>query len=450
MGNDGLIKIHRYCRLYHSIVALARSRANQHRCSARSFRELSHATSSAPHCINYFGCLFVDRVATTVCKRAENNLFSVSLRCRNAQLSDDDLSVRLARCPPSPPLGRMASITHRYACFRHARARYRVHRTRKLKYSPSCVRPARWLTTCLARCLRSREQDWTPEGGSKNSAFRGSNGSLGKRANKKSQGILTIRFEMPFNVRCGACGHTIAKGVRFNAEKKKIGNYHSTPIWSFTMHSACCHQLIEVQTDPANTEYNVVKGAERCVGGQGYEAESPDDLMQMLEYQNDEERAALLANPLAMLERSVNDEQRAKARARTTLELSDLSKARWSEDYNINKALRRSMRGQRKEANALKKYSQSLGLPEHVKLKPEREEDKQFAKRVFTSDSSRFDRRSRDARRNILKQSIFAGVPSTSGSTLAKASSSSLGTLKRPSSVTSNASRAAKLAKRER
>ena len=46
---------------------------------------------------------------------------------------------------------------------------------------------------------------------------------LGKRANKmKTHGVLTIRFEMPFNVRCGACEHMIAKGVRFNADKKKV------------------------------------------------------------------------------------------------------------------------------------------------------------------------------------------------------------------------------------
>ena len=46
----------------------------------------------------------------------------------------------------------------------------------------------------------------------------------------KTHGVLTIRFEMPFNVRCGACEHMIAKGVRFNAEKRKVGNYYSTPI----------------------------------------------------------------------------------------------------------------------------------------------------------------------------------------------------------------------------
>jgi hypothetical protein len=30
------------------------------------------------------------------------------------------------------------------------------------------------------------------------------------------------RFEVPFNIWCGKCGEHIAKGVRFNAEKKQV------------------------------------------------------------------------------------------------------------------------------------------------------------------------------------------------------------------------------------
>ncbi|ABP00497.1 predicted protein [Ostreococcus lucimarinus CCE9901] len=279
--------------------------------------------------------------------------------------------------------------------------------------------------------------DWTPEGGAKNSAYKGSNGSLGKRANKLSQGVLTIRFEMPFNVKCGACGHMIAKGVRFNAEKRKIGKYHSTPIWSFTMHSACCSQEIEVQTDPAKTEYNVTKGAERCVGYGGAmdDEESPEDAMQMLEYQNEEERAKFLANPIAVLERGVEDEKRARARARTTFELNALSKARWKEDYDVNKSLRRSMRGRRKEEHALRDHARALGLPEHVKLEPERDEDKEYARRVFNA--SVFERNRKQKRKDILSESIFADKR-----TRPKPAA------KRTSSASSNHSRAAKLAKR--
>ncbi|XP_039691020.1 probable cyclic nucleotide-gated ion channel 20, chloroplastic isoform X2 [Medicago truncatula] len=37
-----------------------------------------------------------------------------------------------------------------------------------------------------------------------------------------------VRFEMPYNIWCGGCNSTTAKGVRFNAEKKQVGNYYST------------------------------------------------------------------------------------------------------------------------------------------------------------------------------------------------------------------------------
>lgn len=75
-----------------------------------------------------------------------------------------------------------------------------------------------------------------------------------------------IRFEMPFNVWCTGCGHLIGKGVRFNAEKKQVGMYHTTRVWSFSMRAPCCQQRIEVHTDPKNAEYQLVTGARRCLG----------------------------------------------------------------------------------------------------------------------------------------------------------------------------------------
>ena len=63
------------------------------------------------------------------------------------------------------------------------------------------------------------------------------NGSLGKR--KREDGTLTVRFEAPFPMRCTRCSNAplIAKGVRFNARKKKIGKLNkkfTTPlrVWS--------------------------------------------------------------------------------------------------------------------------------------------------------------------------------------------------------------------------
>ena len=45
---------------------------------------------------------------------------------------------------------------------------------------------------------------------------------LRERASKISEGILVIRFEMPYNIWCGGCGIHIGMGVRYNAEKQKV------------------------------------------------------------------------------------------------------------------------------------------------------------------------------------------------------------------------------------
>lgn len=87
---------------------------------------------------------------------------------------------------------------------------------------------------------------WDPSKGSLNK-FHNSH-SLRARARKLSEGIMIIRFEMPYNVWCLACGKHIGMGVRYNAEKKKIGNYHSTPIWQFRMKCHLCSAWMEIQT----------------------------------------------------------------------------------------------------------------------------------------------------------------------------------------------------------
>jgi Saf4/Yju2 protein len=85
---------------------------------------------------------------------------------------------------------------------------------------------------------------------------------FGDRARKLDQGILIIRFEMPFNVWCDGCGDLIGKGVRFNAEKKQAGTYMSSKRWAFTMRHHCgCR--ITVVTDPKNHDMVVESGAKR-------------------------------------------------------------------------------------------------------------------------------------------------------------------------------------------
>lgn len=85
------------------------------------------------------------------------------------------------------------------------------------------------------------------------------------RARKLDQGILIIRWEMPFDVFCNECSHCLAKGTRFNAEKKCIGNFFSTKILQFSFRCPNCINTIYMETDPEHTDYIVRTGGSRRV-----------------------------------------------------------------------------------------------------------------------------------------------------------------------------------------
>lgn len=165
--------------------------------------------------------------------------------------------------------------------------------------------------------------------------------ALGNRASKlASQGILTVRFEMPFAVWCGHCPKPtiIGQGVRFNAEKKKAGQYYSTPIYSFRMRHVACGGAIEIRTDPKNTAYEVV------AGGRRREDRQPDADGGQVEIMTDQEREKLRSNAFAKLEKTIEDrEQLAQAKIRIE-ELEDASQRAWEDPYEQNRRLRREFR----------------------------------------------------------------------------------------------------------
>jgi coiled-coil domain-containing protein 130 len=105
--------------------------------------------------------------------------------------------------------------------------------------------------------------EWTPKQGSLNK-FQKSH-PLGKRAAKIDQGILVIRFEMPCNAWCDGCKNHISRGVRYNAEKRKVGNYFTTTIWEFKMKCHLCDTFFVLRTDPKNTDYVFESGIRKKV-----------------------------------------------------------------------------------------------------------------------------------------------------------------------------------------
>lgn len=195
--------------------------------------------------------------------------------------------------------------------------------------------------------------------------------ALGARASKlKSQGILTVRFECPFAIWCSTCSpeQIIGQGVRFNAEKKKVGNYYSTPIWSFRFKHTVCGGWLEVRTDPRNTEYVVVEGGRRRDYG-----EVEDGLGRERTTEEEKERLEKDGG-FGAVEKKIEDKRKLLSESERLEELRKRSERDWEDPYEMSKRLRKGFRPGRKErkdaemkGDALKdKLSLGIALLEEV------------------------------------------------------------------------------------
>ncbi|XP_078431765.1 coiled-coil protein (DUF572) [Wolffia australiana] len=236
--------------------------------------------------------------------------------------------------------------------------------------------------------------EWSPKKGSLNK-FHGQH-ALRERARKLDQGILIIRFEMPFNIWCGGCESMIGKGVRFNAEKKQVGNYYSTKIWSFTMKSACCKHEIVIQTDPKNCEYLIMSGARKKV--EEFDVEDAETLA----LPADEDKGKL-SDPFYRLEHQEVDLQKKKEAEPVLVRLQKMSDSRHADDYSINRALRGHLRDQKKRVAQEEDTSRKIGLG--IRLLPRSDEDSSAAAKVKFL--PKFEMNRKERRAAIRSSSIF-------------------------------------------
>ncbi|KAM3497167.1 hypothetical protein MY10362_009471 [Beauveria mimosiformis] len=206
--------------------------------------------------------------------------------------------------------------------------------------------------------------------------------ALGARASKlRTDGALTVRFEMPYAAWCATCPQPtlIGQGVRFNAEKRPAGRYHTTPIWSFRFRHAACGGAIEMRTDPKNTAYVIVSGATRRE-----DARAAEELEGGVPILTDAERETLRSSAFASLEKTIGDRERLRESSRRIDELEGLARRRWDDPYTLNQKLRGAFRAERVQreareaATAALQERMSLG----VDMLPESEEDARRARLV--------------------------------------------------------------------
>ncbi|OQE29045.1 hypothetical protein PENFLA_c004G07597 [Penicillium flavigenum] len=207
---------------------------------------------------------------------------------------------------------------------------------------------------------------------------------LGARARHlHTTGALIVRFEMPFAVWCINCKPhpvIIGQGVRFNAEKKKVGNYYSTPIYSFRMKHTVCGGTIEIKTDPQNTAYVVTDGGRKRDTGEDKELQPGEIAIKPHAREMDPAEK----DPFSKIEGKIEDKLRAKTEATRILELQERQKRDWEDPYEKSKRLRRTFRQERKGLEKAESKREALKdkMSLGIELLDETEGDRQRASMV--------------------------------------------------------------------
>jgi len=208
--------------------------------------------------------------------------------------------------------------------------------------------------------------------------------ALGARARKLSQGILVVRFEMPFAIWCSSCpasssNRLIGQGVRFNAEKKKVGNYFSTPVWSFCMKHTACGGWMEIRTDPKSSEYIVADGAKRRDVGEDEAVAAREGAVVLPSEKEKKRQDAFEAFEGKAAEKTVMKNEAKRVELMRSLRERD-----WRDTDASNRKLRAIFRVDRKEreveAKGAEKLQEKLSLM--LDILPENNDDKIKASRV--------------------------------------------------------------------
>ncbi|TMW64442.1 hypothetical protein Poli38472_013064 [Pythium oligandrum] len=207
-------------------------------------------------------------------------------------------------------------------------------------------------------------KDWRPEDGSINKFHKSH--PLGKRAKDIKDGVLVIRFEMPFNVWCTHCDVHIGRGVRYNAKKKRVGKYFTTSIYEFRMTCTNCQGELVIETDPENRGYKLVSGVKKQTTVDDVEDKAEDTgIVEEMETERLNDAAVglqLAADPFFKLEHEQSDKRRAKQRAQGIEAIQHVQDAQYRDNYASNAALRAQFRQKKKHLKQNADRAENLGL----------------------------------------------------------------------------------------
>ncbi|KAJ3044733.1 hypothetical protein HDV00_001137 [Rhizophlyctis rosea] len=211
-------------------------------------------------------------------------------------------------------------------------------------------------------------------------------------------------------------------GTRYNAEKKKIGNYYSTPILEFSMKCHLCSSKIIIHTDPKNAEYVIFSGARKRE--EGY---TPEDAGVMA-LQDEKETEKLASDPFYRLEHGIEDKQKAVDALPVITQLQQHNDKYWKDPYTLSRTVRKRFREEKKVAEADQRVGEGIRDKHNLLLDivPSDPKDAEEAKRIkWDPDPSPVE----SQKEEVHSSSIFSSsrpktaTPSPSSSSAAKPAS---------------------------
>ena len=185
---------------------------------------------------------------------------------------------------------------------------------------------------------------------------------------------------MPVNVWCDGCGEHIARGVRYNAEKKKCGTYFTSDVFEFQMNCHLCGQRFIIKTDPENRDYEFVSGLHRKV-------ETFDVKEIGTREFDDKEQALMRADAIRSLENKEEDSMKFEKAVPTLDRLKDLEEKLHTNEDSLNQRVRSKLREIRKAEERREARATAAGLS--IRLLPTSRSD------IRKSRSVAFERKSK-------------------------------------------------------
>ncbi|RUS83082.1 hypothetical protein EGW08_009168 [Elysia chlorotica] len=210
-------------------------------------------------------------------------------------------------------------------------------------------------------------------------------------------------------------------GVRYNAEKSKVGNYYSTPIYKFRMKCHLCDNYFEIQTDPKNHDYVILSGARRKE--QRWDPVANGQIMP----EDKATQKKLATDPMYKLEHGSDDHQKGKDKISSLAELEE-GRISMIDDYLLNRMARDKFRSEKKQlreaAEAEKAILDKSSLD--IELVEESEEDKRLAGLLKYSVTTSFEEKQKQRRKSIEQRPIFSDGRKMSASSSGSSPASSL------------------------